>query len=35
VRGADLVLGAARRAGLDPIVYVSSTMALLPQAARP
>jgi dihydroflavonol-4-reductase len=29
VRGTDLVLGAAHRAGLDPIVYVSSTAALL------
>jgi dihydroflavonol-4-reductase len=35
VRGTDLVLGAAQRAGLDPIVYVSSIVALLPQAARP
>jgi hypothetical protein len=30
VRGTDLVLGAAHRAGLDPIVYVSSIVALLP-----
>jgi|Tabmets5t2r1_1033131.scaffolds.fasta_scaffold01291_4 dihydroflavonol-4-reductase len=29
VRGTDLVLGTAQRAGLDPIVYVSSTAALL------
>jgi dihydroflavonol-4-reductase len=29
VRGTDLVLGTAHRAGLDPIVYVSSTAALL------
>jgi nucleoside-diphosphate-sugar epimerase len=29
VRGTDLVLGAAHRARLDPIVYVSSTAALL------
>jgi dihydroflavonol-4-reductase len=28
VRGTDLVLGAAHRAGLDPIVYVSSIVAL-------
>jgi dihydroflavonol-4-reductase len=30
VRGADIVLGAAARAGLDPIVHVSSYVALLP-----
>ncbi|HEU4385674.1 MAG TPA: NAD-dependent epimerase/dehydratase family protein [Anaeromyxobacteraceae bacterium] len=30
VRGTELVLGAARRLGLDPIVYVSSVLALLP-----
>jgi dihydroflavonol-4-reductase len=30
VRGTDLVLGTAHRAGLDPIVYVSSVVALLP-----
>jgi dihydroflavonol-4-reductase len=30
VRGTDLVLDVAQRAGLDPIVYVSSTAALLP-----
>jgi nucleoside-diphosphate-sugar epimerase len=29
VRGTDVVLGAAHRAGLDPIVYVSSVVALL------
>ena len=29
VRSTDLVLGTAHRAGLDPIVYVSSTGALL------
>jgi dihydroflavonol-4-reductase len=29
VRGTDLVLGAAHRAGLDPILYVSSIAALL------
>jgi dihydroflavonol-4-reductase len=29
VRGTDLVLGTAHRAGLDPIVYVSSVAALL------
>jgi dihydroflavonol-4-reductase len=29
VRGTDLVLWAAHRAGLDPIVYVSSFTALL------
>jgi dihydroflavonol-4-reductase len=30
VRGTDIVLGAAHRLGLDPIVYVSSELALLP-----
>ena len=30
VRGAEIVLGAAVRAGLDPIVHVSSCVALLP-----
>ncbi len=30
VRGAEIVLGAAARAGLDPIVHVSSYAALLP-----
>ena len=30
VRGTDLVLGAAHRLGLDPIVYISSELALLP-----
>jgi hypothetical protein len=30
VRGTDVVLGVAHRAGLDPIVYVSSIVALLP-----
>ena len=30
VRGTDVVLGAAQRLGLDPIVYVSSELALLP-----
>lgn len=30
VRGAEIVLGAAVRAGLDPIVHVSSYVALLP-----
>ena len=35
VRGTDLVLGTAHRAGLDPIVYVSSIVALLPPTARP
>lgn len=30
VRGAEIVLGAAVRAGLDPIVHVSSCAALLP-----
>jgi nucleoside-diphosphate-sugar epimerase len=34
VRGTDLVLGAAHRAGLDPIVYVSSVVALLPPNGR-
>jgi dihydroflavonol-4-reductase len=32
VRGTDLVLGTAHRLGLDPIVYVSSELALLPPA---
>jgi dihydroflavonol-4-reductase len=32
--GTDLVLGTAHRAGLDPIVYVSSTAALLPAGGR-
>ena len=32
VRGADIVLGTANRLGLDPIVYVSSELALLPPA---
>jgi nucleoside-diphosphate-sugar epimerase len=32
VRGTDIVLGTARRLGLDPIVYVSSEVALLPPA---
>jgi dihydroflavonol-4-reductase len=35
VRGTDLVLGVAHRAGLDPIVYVSSIVTLLPPTARP
>jgi len=30
VRGTETVLGAARRAGVDPIVYVSSYVGLLP-----
>jgi dihydroflavonol-4-reductase len=30
VRGTDIVLGTAHRLGLDPIVYVSSEVALLP-----
>lgn len=33
VRGTDLVLGTAQLLGLDPIVYVSSELALLPPAA--
>jgi dihydroflavonol-4-reductase len=33
VRGTEIVLGAAHRLGLDPIVYVSSEMALLPPAS--
>jgi dihydroflavonol-4-reductase len=33
VRGTDIVLGTAHRLGLDPIVYVSSELALLPPAA--
>jgi nucleoside-diphosphate-sugar epimerase len=32
VRGTDTVLGAAHRLGLDPIVHVSSELALLPAA---
>jgi dihydroflavonol-4-reductase len=32
VRGTEIVLGAAHRLGLDPIVYVSSELALLPPA---
>jgi nucleoside-diphosphate-sugar epimerase len=32
VRGTDIVLGTAHRLGLDPIVYVSSELALLPPA---
>src|SRR5262245_63440224 len=32
VRGPDVVLGTAHRLGLDPIVYVSSELALLPPA---
>lgn len=32
VRGTEIVLGTARRLGLDPIVYVSSELALLPPA---
>lgn len=32
VRGTDTVLGTAHRLGLDPIVYVSSELALLPPA---
>jgi nucleoside-diphosphate-sugar epimerase len=32
VRGTDLVLGVAQRLGLDPIVHVSSELALLPPA---
>ena len=32
VRGTDVVLGTAHRLGLDPIVYVSSELALLPPA---
>lgn len=34
VRGTQLVLGAAQRAGLDPIVYVSSVVALLPSGGQ-
>src|SRR5512133_1751467 len=30
VRGTDIVLGTAHRLGLDPIVYISSELALLP-----
>jgi dihydroflavonol-4-reductase len=32
VRGTDIVLGTAHRLGLDPIVHVSSEVALLPSA---
>jgi nucleoside-diphosphate-sugar epimerase len=32
VRGTDVVLGTAHRLGLDPIVFVSSELALLPPA---
>jgi nucleoside-diphosphate-sugar epimerase len=32
VRGTDTVLGAAHRLGLDPIVFVSSELALMPPA---
>ncbi len=32
VRGTDVALGTAQRLGLDPIVYVSSELALLPPA---
>jgi nucleoside-diphosphate-sugar epimerase len=32
MRGTETVLGAARRAGVDPIVYVSSYVGLLPSA---
>lgn len=34
-RGTEVVLGAAHRAGADPIVYVSSFGALLPTGRRP
>ncbi len=34
VRGAEIVLGAAVRAGLDPIVHVSSCVALLPPEGK-
>jgi dihydroflavonol-4-reductase len=34
VRGTDLVLGTAHWAGLDPIVYVSSMVALLPPGGQ-
>jgi dihydroflavonol-4-reductase len=30
VRGTEIVLGAARRAGVDPIIYVSSYVGMLP-----
>src|SRR5215510_2324706 len=32
VRGTEIVLGSAHRLGLDPIVFVSSELALLPPA---
>lgn len=34
-RGTELVLAAARRSGADPIVHVSSIVALLPSPGRP
>jgi len=34
VRGTEVVLGTAERLGLDPIVHVSSELALLPPATR-
>jgi dihydroflavonol-4-reductase len=34
VRGTDVVLGVAHRAGLGPIVYVSSIVALLPSGGQ-
>jgi nucleoside-diphosphate-sugar epimerase len=34
-RGTEIVLGAARQAGIDPIVYVSSFAALMPTKGRP
>lgn len=33
IRGTEIVLGTAHRLGLDPIVYVSSELALLPPAS--
>jgi nucleoside-diphosphate-sugar epimerase len=34
-RGTELVLAAARRAGADPVIHVSSIVALLPSHGRP
>ncbi|MFE7590382.1 NAD-dependent epimerase/dehydratase family protein [Kitasatospora sp. NPDC057512] len=34
-RGTDLVLAAARRSGADPVIHVSSIVALLPTRRRP
>ena len=34
-KGTEIVLGAAKRAGIDPIVYVSSFAAMLPTKGQP